>query len=114
MKYTAQIIADMQKEFDNCIEIPNEWLPKEYRNDKFDGRTVAELNALCDAEEKVETMGLSQHELDRKHRAKMVKIYAAQMEQNGSFEYEQEDGHSQNRWEQAFVKYCPAIDLEDE
>ena len=101
-QYIENIIQD-------AIFVPNSWLPEEFRNYKSGGRTLAELEKLCDKRD-----GKTKFKETKLEKAERIKLYAKQFEQEGKFDYVDIDGHSQYNHQMAFAKYCPAIDLEDE
>ena len=103
----------MNKYIDNIIQdhivVPNSWLPESFRNYRDGGRTLAELEKMCDKRD-----GITEHTKKKDERARRVELYAKQFEQEERFDYVDIDGHSQYNHEMAFAKYCPTIDLEDE
>jgi len=103
----------MNKYIDNIIQdhivVPNIWLPESFRNYRDGGRTLAELEKMCDKRD-----GITEHTKKKDERTRRVELYAKQFEQEGRFDYVDIDGHSQYNHEMAFAKYCPTIDLEDE
>ena len=100
-QYIENIIQD-------AIFVPNSWLPTEFQNHRDGGRTLAELENMCDKRD-----GITEHTKKKDEKSKRVEIYAKQFEQEGKFDYVDIDGHSQYNHEMAFAKYCPAIDLEE-
>lgn len=50
----------------------------------------------------------------RSDRSKQIEIYREQQEKYGKIVYEDKNEESMYRFEQAFCKYCPAIDMKDE
>lgn len=100
-QYIENIIQD-------AIFVPNSWLPTEFQNYRDGGRTLAELEKLCDKRDKI-----TEHTKKKDEKSKRVEMYAKQFEQEGKFDYVDIDGHSQYNHEMAFAKYCPAIDLEE-
>ena len=101
-KYIENIIQDH-------IVVPNSWLPESFRNYRDGGRTLAELEKMCDKRD-----GITEHTKKKDERTRRVELYAKQFEQEGRFDYVDIDGHSQYNHEMAFAKDCPAIGLEDE
>ena len=91
------------------IFVPNSWLPTEFQNYRDGGRTLAELEKMCDKRD-----GKTKFKETKLEKAERIKLYAKQFEQEGKFDYVDIDGHSQYNYQMAFAKYCPAIDLEDE
>ena len=67
----------------NCVEIPNEWLPKEYQHGVSGCRTVSDLHKLCDTKS-----GVSKHKQNKADKAANIENYRQQLEQNERFEYD--------------------------
>ena len=67
-----------------CIEIPNEWLPKEYQHGVNGCRTIANLNSLLDRN----SGGDSKHKIEKADKAANIENYRQQLEQGESFEYD--------------------------
>ena len=71
-------------------------------------------NFRCWNEGKGKSLGMSEHEQKRAERAKRVKLYAEQIRNTGTIiDYIDIDEDSQYKFQMAFAKYCPAIDMED-
>jgi hypothetical protein len=83
-----------------CIEIPNEWLPKEYHNGVSGCRTVGNLNRILDKRD-----GITDHKKRKAIKAENIKKYAAQIDTCGEFDYNGKTDHDQMyRNELAFVE----------
>ena len=65
-----------------CVEIPNEWLPKELHDNTRGGRTINRLRILCDKQE-----GLTSHKKKKAAKAKNIEIYRKSMEENAEIDY---------------------------
>ncbi len=84
----------------NCVEIPNEWLPKEYQHGVDGCRTIANLNSLLDTRS-----GVSKHQQNKADKADNIENYRQQLEQNERFEYDGLTNPQQlYRNQQAFVE----------
>lgn len=67
----------------------------------------------CWNEGKGKSLGMSEHEQKKAERAKRVKLYRKSMEDHAEIDYVDIDEDSQYKFQMAFAKYCPTIDLED-
>jgi len=48
MKTVEQMLAELEVVVNECIVIPNEWLPEEYHDKTRGGRTIARINELSE------------------------------------------------------------------
>jgi len=48
MKTAQQLLAELEAAVNECIVIPNEWLPEELHDKTRGGRTIARINEMCD------------------------------------------------------------------
>ena len=71
-------------------------------------------NYRCWDDSKDKRKGMSEYETKKAERAKRVKLYAEQIEDTCRIKYLDPDEDSKYKFEMAFVKYCPSIDLENE
>jgi len=66
----------------NCVEIPNEWLPKEYQHGIDGCRTVSDLNTILERKS-----GLSDHKIKKQVKQENVKIYRKSLEDIAELDY---------------------------
>lgn len=66
----------------NCVEIPNEWLPKEYQHGIDGCRTISDLNAILERKS-----GLSDHKIKKQVKQENVKIYRKSLEDIAELDY---------------------------
>ena len=103
---TDQLIANFKKAVDDCIEIPNEWLPESMQDNVRGGRTITRLNEMMD-----KTEGLTAHVKLKALKARNVEKMAAQVadidtaEMDFALDYEanEQDEIAQHRAECALV-----------
>lgn len=86
----------------------NAGLPEEFHNHRDGGRTLADLERICDKRDKPTA------EQVKKERWSRAEQYRKSLEETGEIQYQDIDEDSQYRYQQAFAKYCPEINLEDE
>ena len=84
-----------------CVEIPNEWLPKEYHNGVSGCRTVGNLNRILDNRD-----GITDHKKKKAIKAENVKIYRKSMDDHAEIDYNlgKVDQQQLYRNQQAFVE----------
>ena len=84
-----------------CVEIPNEWLPKEYHNGVSGCRTVDNLNRILDKRD-----GITDHKKKKAIKAGNVEIYRKSMDDHAEIDYNlgKVDQQQLYRNQQAFVE----------
>ena len=98
---SGQLVAQLQRDMMELIEVPNHMLPEAYRNHRDGGRSLAELESMMQ-EVKAEPK-LSDHEIEKIEKARRIEQYAQQWEENETIEYDV-DEYRLDRFENAFVK----------
>lgn len=98
----------------NCVEIPNEWLPKEYHNGVSGCRTIANLNSMLDTRS-----GITDHKKKKAIKAENVEIYRKSMDDHAEIDYNlgKVDQQQLYRNQQAFIEamiQSGQVVLEDE
>ena len=84
-----------------CVEIPNEWLPKEYQHGVAGCRSIANIHRICDAKS-----GITDHVKKKAIKAENVKIYRKSMDDHAEIDYSigKVDQQQLYRNQQAFVE----------
>ena len=95
----GELLERLRRATMEVIEVPNDLLPKEYRNLRDGGRSLAELEAMTQTEENT----LSEHQIEKAEKSKRVEQYRQQWEENETIEYDV-DEYKLHRFEMAFVK----------
>lgn len=70
------MLNKLEKAIQDVVFIPNEWLPVQFRNEKDGGRTLSELEALCDNRDEVE-----QQRKKDEAKKRNVEIYRSQVKE---------------------------------
>ncbi len=86
---TKQLFARLDDAVQECVVVPNSWLPEELHDDIRGGRTLARLEQLCDQRD-----GLTAHRKLKAIKARNVERLAAQV--NGQGEIDGPLDYSQN------------------
>jgi len=84
-----------------CVEIPNEWLPKEFQDNVRGGRSINRLNDILDLRE-----GITDHKKKKAIKAENIEIYRKSMDNHAEIDYSlgKSDQEQLYRNEQAFVE----------
>ena len=48
MKTVEQMLKELEVATQEMIIVPNSWLPESFHNERDGGRSLAELNAMCE------------------------------------------------------------------
>lgn len=67
-----ELIAELERVVKDCIVVPNDWLPEDFRDNRTDGVTLADLDRKCDSREKRET----DHQIEKNEKDKRIELYA--------------------------------------
>jgi hypothetical protein len=79
-----ELLAQLKKDVKECFTVPNEWLPEEFRDNRSDSVSLADVERKCDERDRCT---LSNFEEEAIERAKRVQIYREQIERGGEIEY---------------------------
>lgn len=71
---TDQLIENFKQAVEECIDIPNSWLPESMHDNVRGGRTIARLNQMMDKKE-----GLTEHVKLKALKARNIERMAAQV-----------------------------------
>ena len=83
----GRLLMEFKKELFECITVPNSSLPESMRDNRsLDGRTLASLIKKCEKRD-----ALTPHQIEKAEKAKRIQKYAAQMESEGEFTYDEDE-----------------------
>lgn len=78
---------DLLREFDriikDCIVVPNDWLPEDFRDNRTDGVTLADLESKCDKRDDIET----EHQKEKMEKDKRILLYRNMIEHGEEITY---------------------------
>jgi hypothetical protein len=80
-KTVEQMLAELEVAVEECIIIPNEWLPTEYHDQIRGGRTIARLNEMCEEVTEVD----SEHVKLKALKARNIEKMRKQVEEKSRF-----------------------------
>ena len=70
-----ELLAQYEKQIKECFTVPNELLPEEFRDNRSDSVSLADVERKCDARDRCT---LSSFEEEAIERAKRVQAYRSQ------------------------------------
>lgn len=68
-----ELIAELERVIREVIVVPNDWLPKDFKDHRTDGVTLADLDRKCDYMLDKPT----DHQLEKVEKDKRIEMYAA-------------------------------------
>lgn len=82
----GKLVLELGRQMKESIFVPNSQLPRKFHNRKTGGRTLAQLDQLCEKRD-----SLTPHQIEKAEKAKRVRAYSLQMELNGVFTYDEDE-----------------------
>ncbi len=76
-------MAEFERLIKDVIVVPNDWLPEDFRDNRTDGVSLADLERKCDSRDSVET----DHQIEKMAKDKRIAIYAAMIENGQEIAY---------------------------
>ena len=78
-----ELMAEFEKLIKDMIVVPNHWLPEDFRDNRTDSVSLADLERKCDAREIIET----DHQIEKREKDKRIALYAAQISSGQEITY---------------------------
>lgn len=78
-----ELIAEFERVIKDVIAVPNHWLPEDFRDNRTDSVSLADLERKCDARDGVET----DHQIEKRKKDKRISIYTAMIENGQEITY---------------------------
>lgn len=79
-----ELLAQLKKDVKECFTVPNEWLPEEFRDNRSDSVSLADVERKCDERDRYI---MSRFEEEAIERAKRMQIYRNQIERGEEIVY---------------------------
>ena len=79
-----ELLAQLKKDVKECFTVPNDWLPEEFRDNRSDSVSLADVERKCDARDRCT---LSSFEEESIERAKRVQAYRTQIDKGEEITY---------------------------
>jgi hypothetical protein len=78
-----ELISQFERVIKDAIVVPNDWLPEDFRDNRTDGVSLADLESKCDSRDKTET----DHQIEKIEKDRRVAIYSAMIENGQEITY---------------------------
>jgi hypothetical protein len=78
-----ELMAELKRVIRDVIVVPNEWLPEDFRDNRTDGVSLADLENKCDSHDKIET----DHKIEKIEKDRRIAIYTAMIENGQEITY---------------------------
>jgi len=78
-----ELMAEFDRVIKNVLVVSNDWLPEDFRDNRTDSVSLADLERKCDSRDKVET----DHQIEKREKDKRIAIYAAMIENGQEITY---------------------------
>jgi len=78
-----ELMAEFDRVIKNVLVVSNDWLPEDFRDNRTDSVSLADLERKCDSRDKVET----DHQIEKREKDKRIAIYAAMIENGKEITY---------------------------
>ena len=78
-----ELIDEMARVVKECLFIPNEKLPENFRDNRTDCVSLADLERKCDSVERCET----DHEEEKREKARRIELYRGMVESGQEIAY---------------------------
>lgn len=70
-----ELIAAFERTVREVILVPNDWLPENFRDNRTDSVSLADLEAKCDSM----LIGETDHQIEKREKDRRIALYAAQI-----------------------------------
>lgn len=78
-----ELMAEFERIVRDTVVVPNSWLPEDFRDNRTDGVTLADLERKCDARDDVET----DHQIEKSEKDRRIQQYAMMIANGQEIEY---------------------------
>jgi uncharacterized secreted protein with C-terminal beta-propeller domain len=78
-----ELMAEFDRVIKDVIVVPNDWLPENFRDNRTDGVSLADLESKCDSLEIDET----DHQIEKREKNKRIAAYSNMIENNQKISY---------------------------
>lgn len=78
-----ELMAEFERIIKDVIVVPNDWLPENFRDNRTDGVTLADLEKKCDSMEKGDT----DHQIEKSEKDKRIALYRTMIENGQEITY---------------------------
>jgi uncharacterized secreted protein with C-terminal beta-propeller domain len=78
-----ELLAEFDRIIKDVILIPNDWLPENFRDNRTDSVSLADLERKCDSLE----IGETDHQIEKSEKDKRIAAYSAMIEKEQEITY---------------------------
>jgi len=78
-----ELMAEFDRVIKDVLVVSNDWLPEDFRDNRTDSVSLADLERKCDSRDKVET----DHQIEKREKDKRIAIYSAMIENGQEITY---------------------------
>jgi hypothetical protein len=78
-----ELLAEFDRIIKDVILIPNDWLPENFRDNRTDSVSLADLERKCDSLE----IGETDHQIEKREKDKRIAAYSAMIENGQEITY---------------------------
>jgi len=78
-----ELLTEFEKLINDLILVPNSWLPEDFRDNRTDSVSLADLERKCDAREISET----DHQIEKREKDRRIAAYTTMIENGQEITY---------------------------
>lgn len=78
-----ELMTEFERTIKDIILVPNDWLPENFRDNRTDSVSLADLERKCDSLE----IGETEHQIEKREKDKRIAAYAVMIEHGQEIEY---------------------------
>ena len=78
-----ELMAEFERTIKDIILVPNDWLPENFRDNRTNSVSLADLERKCDSLE----IGETDHQIEKREKDRRIVAYAAMIEHGQEIEY---------------------------
>jgi hypothetical protein len=78
-----ELMIEFERLIKDVILIPNDWLPENFRDNRTDSVSLADLERKCDSLE----IGETDHQIEKREKDKRIAAYSAMIENGQEITY---------------------------
>jgi hypothetical protein len=78
-----ELLAEFERTIKDIILVPNDWLPENFKDNRTDSVSLADLERKCDSLE----IGETDHQIEKREKDRRISLYAQMIEKEQEIEY---------------------------
>lgn len=78
-----ELMAEFERTIKDIILVPNDWLPENFRDNRTDSVSLADLERKCDSLE----IGETDHQIEKREKDRRIAAYSVMIEHGQEIEY---------------------------